>query len=150
MAAQEAARVTELLRALGAGADERGKVSSVWGIAIRNASGRTRAVQSLRSELRGGCIRFLKETPVSDASGGAEQGMTASAVARTGEGISPSSSGALGEQSVQVTLAMLLEAAPADARAEFKHLGSCVLGDLAAAQAGASTGLTDSVQERRD
>ena len=38
---------------------------------------------------------------------------------------------------MQVTLAMLLEAAPADVRAEFKHLGSCVLGDLAAAQAGA-------------
>ena len=39
---------------------------------------------------------------------------------------------------MQVTLAMLLEAAPADVRAEFEHLGSCVLGDLAAAQAGAS------------
>ena len=53
MAAQEAARVTELLRALGAGAAELRKVSRVWGIAIRNASGRTRAVQSVRSELRG-------------------------------------------------------------------------------------------------
>ena len=135
VAAQEAARVTELLRALGAGADELRKVSSVWGIAIRNASGGTRAAQSVRSELRGACVRFLKETPVSDASGGAEQGMTAFAVARAGEGTSPSSSGALVEQSVQVTLAMLLEAAPADVRAEFKHLGSCVLGDLAAAQA---------------
>ena len=135
VAAQEAARVTELLRAL---ADELRKVSSVWGIAIRNASGRTRAAQSVRSELHGACIRFLKETPVSDASGGAEQGMTASAAARAREGTSPtSSSGALVEQSVQVTLAMLLEAAPADVRAEFEHLGSCVLGDLAAAQAGA-------------
>ena len=138
VAAQEAARVTELLRALGAGADELRKVRSVWGIAIRNASGGTRAAQSVRSELRGACIRFLTETPVSDALGGAEQGMTASAAARAGEGISPtSSSGALVEQSVQVTLAMLLEAAPADVHAEFKHLGSCVLGDLAAAQAGA-------------
>ena len=91
----------------------------------------------MRSELRGACVRFLKETPVSDASGGAEQGMTASAAARAGEGISPSSSGVLVEQSVQVTLAMLLEAAPANARAEFEHLGSCVWGDLAAAQAGA-------------
>ena len=36
-----------------------------------------------------------------------------------------------------IILATLLEAAPADARAEFEHLGSCVLGDLAAAQAGA-------------
>ena len=63
--------------------------------------------------------------------------MTASAVARAGEGISPNSFGVLVEQSVQVTLAMLLEAAPADARAEFEHLGSCVLGDLATAQAGA-------------
>ena len=36
-----------------------------------------------------------------------------------------------------IILATLLEAAPADVRAEFKHLGSCVLGDLAAAQAGA-------------
>ena len=43
VAAQEAARVTELLRALGAGADELRKVSSVWGIALRTASGRTRA-----------------------------------------------------------------------------------------------------------
>ena len=138
VAAQEAARVTELLRALGAGADELRKVSSARGIAVRNASGRTRAAQSVRSELRGACVRSLKETPVSDASGGAEQGMTASAAARAGEGISPtSSSSALVEQSVQVTLAMLLEAAPADARAEFEHLGSCVLGDLAAAQAGA-------------
>ena len=40
VAAQEAARVTELLRALGAGADELRKVSSVRGIAIRNANGR--------------------------------------------------------------------------------------------------------------
>ena len=40
VAAQEAARVTELLRALGAGADELRKVSSMWGIAIHNASGR--------------------------------------------------------------------------------------------------------------
>ena len=36
-----------------------------------------------------------------------------------------------------ISLATLLEAAPADVRAEFEHLGSCVLGDLAAAQAGA-------------
>ena len=36
-----------------------------------------------------------------------------------------------------IILATLLEAAPADVRAEFEHLGSCVLGDLAAAQAGA-------------
>ena len=72
MAAQEAVRVTELFRALGAGADELRKVSSVRGIAIRNATGRTRAAQSVRSELRGACVRFLKETPVSDASGGAE------------------------------------------------------------------------------
>ena len=41
-------------------ADELSKVSRVWGIAIRNASGRNRAVQSVRSELRGACIRFLK------------------------------------------------------------------------------------------
>ena len=79
VAAQEAARVAELLRALGAGADELRNVSRVWGIAIRNASGRTRAVQSVRSELRGACMRFLKETPVSDALGEAEQGMTVSA-----------------------------------------------------------------------
>ena len=36
-----------------------------------------------------------------------------------------------------IILATLLEAAPADVRAEFERLGSCVLGDLAAAQAGA-------------
>ena len=154
--AQEAARVTELLRALGAGADELRKVSSVWGIAIQNASGGTRAAQSVRSELRGACVRFLKETPVSDASGGAEQGMTASAVARAGEGTSPSSSGALVEQSAQVTLAMLLEAAPADVRAEFKHVtclgrpcgcaGGCFVGRFIFG----STGLIDGVRERRD
>ncbi|CAJ1377850.1 unnamed protein product [Effrenium voratum] len=82
MAAQEVARLTELLRALGAGADELRKASSVWGIEIRNASGRPRTAQSVRSELRGACVRFLKETPVSDALGDAEQGVTASAVAR--------------------------------------------------------------------
>ena len=102
VAAQEAARVTELLRALGAGADELRKASSVWGIEIRNASGRPRAVQRVRSELRGACIRFLKETPVSDALGDAEQGMTASAVARAAADVHPSSSGASVEQRVQV------------------------------------------------
>ena len=100
--AQEAARVTELLRALGAGADELRKASRVWGIERRNASGRNRAVQSVRSELRGACIRFLKETPVSDALGDAEQGMNVSAVARAAADVNPSSSGALVEQRVQV------------------------------------------------
>ena len=72
------------------------------GVEIRNASGRPRAVQSVRSELRGACIRFLKETPVSDALGDAEQGMTASAAARAAADVNPSSSGALVEQRVQV------------------------------------------------
>ena len=129
VAAQEAARVTELLRALGAGADELRKVSSVWGDSIRNASCRT-----LRVARR---LHSISERNTSQRRfrwGGAGHDCV-----YAGEGISSSSSGALGGQSVQVTLAMLLEAAPADAHAEFEHLGSCVLGDLAAAQAGVLT-----------
>ena len=57
-------------------------------------------MQSVRFKLRGVSIQFLKETLVSDASGEAEQGMTAFAVARSAADINPSSSGVLVEQRV--------------------------------------------------
>ena len=75
VAAREAGKVKELVCALGSGVQREmvRRVASAWGIGTRDSRGQTRGVESFKSELRGACIRFLKEAaeaaPAEEASG---------------------------------------------------------------------------------
>ena len=75
VAAREAGKVKELVCALGSGVQREmvRRVASAWGIGTRDTRGQTRGVESFKSELRGACIRFLKEAaeaaPAEEASG---------------------------------------------------------------------------------
>ena len=63
VAAREALKVKELLCALWSGVQQEKlrRVASAWQIQQRDSSGTKRSVESLKSELHGACVRYLKE-----------------------------------------------------------------------------------------